>query len=218
MPFDGRHLLNEQDSNSEKWISYELHDGLLQWIISARMGVDALGSGESKLDTDHIEALGRIRKLLVSAIDEGRQLIQFLEDRPSLRNVNLGLRIHDFCDSLQFELERNSQSIQIEDTDWPNVSPRESWNLLRIVQQAVTNAIQHAGPAKISISATKIEPWCIVVQDNGRGFDLSGSQSKEGHFGLPSMQHRAKMISARLDIESSPGKGACVRVTGPAKN
>ncbi len=58
----------------------------------------------------------------------------------------------------------------------------------------------------------------MVVQDNGVGFDV-GVVSKQvvGHYGLLTMQERAKLINGQLFIESKPGEGTVIRGVFPVK-
>jgi PAS domain S-box-containing protein len=82
-------------------------------------------------------------------------------------------------------------------------------NLLRIGQEALTNAVRHAA-AKVVRTELRFEPECIrlVVTDDGSGFDVDGqAHANNGRFGLIGMRERAKRIGGRLKIESVPGAG-----------
>jgi len=90
-------------------------------------------------------------------------------------------------------------------------------NLLRIGQEAVTNAVKHSGA-----NWTKIEleyaPQNLVleIRDNGKGFTPENcSGPNDGHFGLLGMSERAKRLGGQVLITSSPEKGTTVRVVLP---
>jgi len=90
-------------------------------------------------------------------------------------------------------------------------------NLLRIGQEAITNAVRHAG-ARAIMAELRFEPGQVrlAVSDDGRGFDLdSTAHAGNGHFGLIGMRERAKRIGGRLTIESAPGAGSTVTVELP---
>jgi PAS domain S-box-containing protein len=87
-------------------------------------------------------------------------------------------------------------------------------NLLRIGQEAMTNAVRHAGARQVR-TELRFEPECLrlVVTDDGSGFDVqSSTHASNGRFGLIGMRERAKRIGGRLKIESVPGAGTKVAV------
>jgi signal transduction histidine kinase len=90
-------------------------------------------------------------------------------------------------------------------------------NLLRIVQEAVTNAMKyaHADRIHISLGFEKDAAW-LKVRDDGCGFEPSSSVSAGGaHLGLVGMRERAEMLGGRLSLDSRPGQGTEVAVTVP---
>jgi len=90
-------------------------------------------------------------------------------------------------------------------------------NVLRIAQEAVTNAVKHANATRISIQLQfHPESLDLSVSDNGRGFDTSNVFSlAEGQFGLMGMRERAQRLNGQMDLTSAPGSGTQVRVTFP---
>jgi two-component system, NarL family, sensor kinase len=86
-------------------------------------------------------------------------------------------------------------------------------NLLRMGQEALTNAIKHANAAEIRVEL-RYDPnqVCLRVQDNGQGFGVGSIPATEG-FGLLGMSERAERIGAQLTIGSQPGQGTEIIVT-----
>jgi signal transduction histidine kinase len=91
-------------------------------------------------------------------------------------------------------------------------------NLLRIGQEAVNNAVRHAGAQNISvrlvIDATSVR---LSVKDDGRGFDTesSGSNGAGGHFGILGMRERAREMGGEVSVAGAPGEGCEVEVNVP---
>ncbi|MEH1990433.1 AAA family ATPase [Nostoc sp.] len=86
-------------------------------------------------------------------------------------------------------------------------------NLLRIGQEALTNAIKYASAGEIRVELVYNETQFILqIKDDGRGFGV-GSIPLSGGFGLLGMSERAERIGAQLTIQSQPGQGTEIIVT-----
>ena len=87
--------------------------------------------------------------------------------------------------------------------------------LLRIIQEAVHNALVHACCSEILIRVTvRGDGLETLVRDNGVGFDYGANSGSQGH-GQKIMSYRALLIGASLDVTSSPGQGTSVRCRLP---
>jgi signal transduction histidine kinase len=88
--------------------------------------------------------------------------------------------------------------------------------LLRIAQEAVTNAVRHADPNRVEIqlrfAGKRME---LSVEDNGRGFSGEIPSTQDGHFGLTGMKERAQQIGGSLTVSSKIGEGTRVCVDVP---
>lgn len=86
-------------------------------------------------------------------------------------------------------------------------------NLLRIGQEALTNAIKYAYASEIRVELVYNETQCILrVKDDGKGFGV-GSIPLSGGFGLLGISERAERIGAQLTIQSQPGQGTEIIAT-----
>lgn len=86
-------------------------------------------------------------------------------------------------------------------------------NLLRIGQEALTNALHHAQAQHIFVELTfETGRLRLCIQDDGQGFDLQ-NQEEGGGFGLIGMRQRAERIRGTLIVRSQPGQGTEVVVT-----
>jgi signal transduction histidine kinase len=93
-------------------------------------------------------------------------------------------------------------------------------NLLRIGQEALTNALKHAKPEKIEIELS-YESDCVRLRitDDGCGFDTNHpASSNEGHFGLIGMYERIERLKGKLSFQSRPGSGTEVIAVIPLNN
>ena len=91
-------------------------------------------------------------------------------------------------------------------------------NIFLIVKESLTNALKHAGAGEVQVHA-KIsgDTLEILVQDDGKGFDLSAS-SESRRNGLGNMRRRAEAIGAELELQSALGKGTMVKLSVDLRN
>lgn len=206
------------DTDSPHWLGYELHDGLLQWVIGARMQLEVALAATA--DPPQRKRLKRTMRFIELAIDEGRGLIGFIEEQGSTSPHDFAAMMQQFVRALQPLAEDRQQTLVFQPSDqpWPDLPPATLWNVLRVAQQAVRNAISHAGPATITITSDWLNEQRLQLQvhDTGVGFEQvpkpQTSATGTGHFGVSSMQHRASLINADLEIVSSPGQGCRVQL------
>jgi len=97
-----------------------------------------------------------------------------------------------------------------------DLHPSVVFALQRIVLEAITNALKHAGAKTIRLAAracseSEVE---IVIEDDGSGYD---AQRKNGGIGLTTMRARADQIGASLTVGSRPGGGTTLRILVPTR-
>ena len=87
--------------------------------------------------------------------------------------------------------------------------------LFRIYQEALTNVARHARAASVTaVLDSSRERVVLTVSDDGQGFDVKGTASKNT-LGLLGMKERALMMGARYEFTSQPGQGTTIEVSVP---
>ena len=100
----------------------------------------------------------------------------------------------------------------LEDDDIVPVVVRQ--DLLRIAQEAISNALRHAKSTVISVDLRSDSPNLILkVKDNGRGMTTE-AEAREG-FGFANMRARVKKLKGTLEIRTAPGRGTAIVVSVP---
>jgi signal transduction histidine kinase len=88
-------------------------------------------------------------------------------------------------------------------------------HLYRIAEEAVANAVKHAGAKRITIGLAILEGRPVLeIADDGKGI---GRKLKNEGMGLRNMQYRANVIGGDLKLEQREGGGTCVRCTLPLR-
>jgi signal transduction histidine kinase/ligand-binding sensor domain-containing protein len=194
-------------------IAREIHDTLVQGFvgISAQLAV-ALRSNIN--DEDARRHMVVARRMARHSLTEARSSMVDLRAAP--------VQGRDLAVTLSLATRRwangNPTPIEIEVSGLPRRLPQDlEQNVLRIAQEAVTNAVKHADATRISIQLQfRADSLELTVNDNGCGFDTSGVFSlADGQFGLMGMRERAERLNGQMDLTSAPGGGTQVRVTFP---
>jgi len=182
----------------------EIHDTLAQAFTGILIQVDAA----TQVLTDDVEAtqahLDTIEELARTGLSEARRSVTAL--RPQL------LEEGDLSSALerlvnQMRVATNTALIySVQGTAYSLPTEVEN-NLLRIGQEALTNATKYANANEIRVELVYNDTQCrLQVKDDGQGFGVVGV-SMSGGFGLLGMSERAERIGAQLAIESQPGQG-----------
>ncbi|HAI20495.1 MAG TPA: histidine kinase, partial [Clostridiales bacterium UBA8153] len=88
--------------------------------------------------------------------------------------------------------------------------------VFRIVQEALSNVKQHAGPCRATLSMMyATDRLSIAICDDGVGFDQAKEGRGSGRLGLVGMYERASLLGGILKVTSAPGKGTRVHLELP---
>ena len=186
-------------------ISSELHDGLAQVLGYVITKSQATRELLQKMATakDHLVELENVAQ---DVYTDTREAILGLRTAISGdRSMVSALREY----SERFNQMHNIKTeFSISDRTIPSLSPQIELQVIRIVQEALSNVRKHAGAtcAKVRIVAGDNEVT-IMVEDDGRGFDVESSKGDWTKFGLRNMKERADSVHGTLNIESTPGNG-----------
>src|SRR5664279_2353700 len=128
-------------------------------------------------------------------------------------------------DNLRAYLVRYSQQCDIAtslDADLGHemaLSPRCEVQMIRVIQEALTNVRKHSGATSAVVHVSESESSTIfVVEDDGHGFDQGGSPFDRDGFGLFTMRERMALLNGSLTIDSAPGRGTRVIASVPERS
>lgn len=190
-------------------IAHELHDEAGQLLASVHIALDELVAQAP----ERSEALQRIHALLDRVEGQLRRLSREL--RPTiLDDLGLGPAVEWLAQGVS---ERTGVSITVDAPILRLPSAMET-ALYRIVQEAVTNAIRHAGARHMEIRVWQEDAMVhAAVRDDGRGFDAEATMARRGErgLGLLGMRERLDALGGRFELRSAPGHGTEVSVAIP---
>jgi signal transduction histidine kinase len=97
----------------------------------------------------------------------------------------------------------------------PRMPPEVEIAAYRIVQEAVTNTVRHAGATSVDVALRCAgDQLAIEVRDNGQGFapgEVDGAAGERPHLGVAGMRERAQALGGQVTIDSKPGQGTTLR-------
>jgi signal transduction histidine kinase len=197
-------------------IARELHDGLAQllgYVNTKAMAVRLmLKRRQMKAADEHLLQLEEAaRELFVDV----REAILGLR-ASGQAGIGLAAMLNDYA--AQFSRLSNLP-IRVEITpevESLHLAAEAELQLLRIVQEALTNIRKHATATEARVRVQRNNGTLeLMVSDNGQGFDPERAATDDAHFGLETMRERAEAIGAELELDSQPGAGTCVVVRLP---
>ncbi len=187
----------------------EIHDTLAQSFT----GILLQNGAAMQILADDLEAtqahLETIDELARSGLAEARRSVKAL--RPQLlEEGNLHSALHRLITQMRATAD-TSLVYEIKGIAYPLPAEVEN-NLLRIGQEALTNAIKHANAGEIRVELAYENSQCsLQIKDDGKGFGV-GSIPSVGGFGLLGISERAERIGAQLTIHSQPGQGTEITI------
>jgi len=192
-------------------LASEIHDSLAQSFAGISMQLSAAGRAMVRKSKDAQQHVERANELARFGLSEARR------SALSLRS-NI-IEESGLIQALRKLTERSnipgliSCSFQASRVDEKDLSPQVQQDLLRIGQEAISNALRHAQPTEIKVSL-RVNPRNLVlkVTDNGSGLAKARLVSGGQGFGFTNMRARAKNLGATIDIRSKPGAGTSVIV------
>lgn len=195
-------------------LARDLHDTLEQGLTGIQMQLHCISPALEEASVETQQRLTSVRSLVLQCHNEMRQSIWDLRS-PALEEFDLGDALKRIADSLVLDLpitielrqQRNQVKIPqlIED------------NLLRIGQEALTNALKHANATHLEIDLrTTPGMVSLTITDDGRGSE--NLEPKPGRFGLVGMKERSTRIGGDLQIIRNPEGGCSIRVAVPLPN
>lgn len=192
-------------------LARDIHDTLAQGmtgvILQLEAAADVLGVGQIGLLDQHLRQANYLAR---QSLQEAKRSVQAM--RPSaLEEKSLGIALRELCDNTL-----KDQQIKLQYTEQGTVPCLPAMledNVLRIVQEVLTNCLRYAGASEFALSAFYTSSSVqLILQDNGCGFDLN---NRSDGYGLTGIRERAQLMGGVVHIYSVPGDGTRLELQLP---
>lgn len=193
-------------------IAREFHDTLEQELAGLSIRLDAATTRPLE---DKARTLLDTSRHLVSRIQtEARNLVADLRAAPDA-TADLGDSLRELTERVPSDADVRVELEVAEDL--PPLPAHVVHHLRMMAQEAVTNALKHAGAKLIRISvAADTTALQLSIADDGRGFDAeAATHGQPGHFGCVGIRERCRKIGAEASWQSAPGHGTTLTVSLP---
>jgi two-component system NarL family sensor kinase len=195
-------------------IAADLHDSAVQRLAGISLSLAANASDGPQLADPEAT-----RKAFAGAAAETRETIRELRTLlvdiypPTLQRSGLAAALVD----LVAPLRAGGITVSLEVADALELPPDTEALLYRVAQEALRNARTHGEATEVDIRVEEQTGQAVLrISDNGRGFSPDTADPHQpGHFGLRLMRDLADHAGGRLQVHSTPGAGASVRLEVP---
>lgn len=193
-------------------VAREIHDTVAQTFMAVSLQLEA---AKDILEDDSQGAqlrINRAQRMAREGLAEARRTVWALHSE-ALESDDLASALHRLTERIAEHREITAEFLLRGE---PNELPGDvEANILRIAQEALSNAVKHSGARKIQVElAYEGEEARLSVQDDGKGFNSTNRKFHQG-FGLTSMKERSQRIGASLSIESRHGAGTRINLSFP---
>jgi len=197
-------------------LAQEIHDGLAQTLATSLLKIDLCEKLLGRDQAQAIKELSELRSTLATSIRETRHAI-FELSLPKIHRTGFATVLNqyfaEFCRktgvrcSLEFKVEKS-------------LSTRVQIGTYRIIREAMNNVKKHANAKHVDAKlwTDKDGNLCLVVGDDGKGFDLKAALARgkdTKNFGLMGMKKQAKLLGGTLTIMAEEGQGTRIRLKVP---
>jgi signal transduction histidine kinase len=200
-------------------IARELHDTLLQSFHGLLLRFQTVFPLLPERPVEAKEKLGSAIDQAAEAITEGRDVVQGLRDS-TVQGNDLALAISTLGEELATDSSEHGPPFRVAvEGQSRNLHPILRDEVYKIAAEALRNAFRHGQARQVEVEIRyDTEQFRLRVRDDGKGIDpaVLAQQGRGGHYGLPGMRERAKLMGAKLTVWSEVDAGTEVELRVPA--
>lgn len=194
-------LLRQQSLNDAKLkFSQDLHDGVAQDLAALKLFIQ--NDEKEKALYYSEQAFKEVRYLIDSThLDFNKNFEEILQQTLKSFEVNFKIKTEFLCASNLIK----------------SISPENQMELLRILQEALSNCSRHSEASLLTIKITDISPFIrFVIEDNGKGFSEENIKTKESdgnkHYGFVNIRTRVEKLGGTVEISGKGGTTIAITI------
>jgi signal transduction histidine kinase len=195
-------------------IAGEIHDTLAQNLAGIALQLDSVNMHSPEIPAGLRQRLDQACNLVRYSLSEARRAVADLRS-DELEQRDLAIVLPLIAEQMSAGVSLDAR-VKVVGTP-RRLNPLTEKNLLRIFQEAMANAVKHAGAGRIDIELRyALDRLVLWVRDDGGGFDTEKIiPLGVGHYGLTGMRERAERIGGKLTLKSKLGQGTELLIEVP---
>lgn len=184
--------------NERRRIATDLHDSLGPLLSTVKLNISSIEVPDPRDQT----VVKKSGKYIDDIITSMRQISHDLLPN-SLERKGLPDAIREFAAQVAGDLAVNVYTVKT-----LTHQPSRDIHIFRIIQEIIHNTVKHAGATKLEIGfSEEPEELLVLVNDNGKGFNVERSRRESRGLGLKSLDIRTDILRGTISIRSVPGEG-----------
>jgi len=196
-------------------LAREIHDTLAQQLTGIVLELEAADTLLDRGSERGRTSVDKARELARGALQEARRSVWNLRPAPLAATglvAAIGHEVEAWEERTGIPARFKARAVP----HHPSLSPTSEVALLRIGQEALSNAARHGRPEHVEVELrAQRQELVLSVRDDGVGFDPAASTPREDCYGLEGMAERARNAGGTLTVVSSPGHGTTVTTRLP---
>jgi signal transduction histidine kinase len=194
-------------------IARELHDHAGQSLVGVLLNLEIVERHLSPVNREGLARLASCRKLASQALEQIRRLSHELH-APDWTTMEFGESVESLVETMGL---RSKLRVEIGEIHIPRgLPPAVKTALYRVLQEALSNVLRHAGARTVVIHAPPAANGvALVIQDDGAGFDPAAPKAPQSGIGLAGIRRRIESVGGTLRISAAPGHGVRLGVWIP---
>jgi signal transduction histidine kinase len=187
-----------------RW-AYAIHDGLTQVVTASVLELEWMARRVELDPSQATAALAEAALELRRALEEIRRMLAALSPEGSPQEEPLELVVQKVLERWRLPASWSIEG-DLDAVHGPVLEVASS-----VIREGVANAAKHSASNEVAVRVQATPQGVEVqVEDQGRGFQASSGELRDGHLGLEMMRRRVAEVRGTLDIESAPGRGTRV--------
>ena len=216
-----REILEQQQAvatlQERERLARELHDSTAQVLGYMHLQTETVRKWLKEGNVEKADSsLARLAEVAKGAHTDIRESILKLKAAPA-QGWSFLPTLRQYLEDFQAQCGIHTKLAVKDGFEGDTFKPEAQVQLLRVIQEALTNARKHSNAHNVLVDIEKGESYSrITVTDDGTGFDpVQLKQGSDNHFGLAFMNERMSQIHGHMKVESHPGEGTVVKLEVP---